>query len=92
MCIRDSDQRHYIYEDDFPEKFNKKVIHDDIYKVTNGCEGCMYGSYPEVTITARYLSAFLERLKYFNFKTPKLKKFSANELREIASNILNEQA
>ena len=52
----------------------------------------MYGSYPEVTITARYLSAFLERLKYFNFKTPKLKKFSANELREIASNILNEQA
>ena len=34
----------------------------------------MYGSYPEVTITARYLSAFIERLKYFSLKTPKLKK------------------
>ena len=50
----------------------------------------MYGSYPEITITARYLSAFLERLKYFNLNTPKLKKFSSQELREIATEILNE--
>ena len=51
----------------------------------------MYGSYPEVTITARYLSAFTERLKYFSFKTPKLKKVSTKYLQNLASEILNEQ-
>ena len=35
---------------------------------------CM--GYPEVTITARYMSAFIERARYFNIKTPKLKKYS----------------
>ena len=89
-CDFEIDQRYYIYDDDFPEKYNKRLIHQDIYKITNGCEGCMYGSYPEITITARYLSAFLERLKYFNLNTPKLKKFSSQELREIATEILNE--
>ena len=51
----------------------------------------MYGSYPEVTITARYMSAFLERIKYFSFETPKLKKVDYKYLQNLASNILNEQ-
>ena len=51
----------------------------------------MYGSYPEVTITARYFSAFIERLKYFSLKTPKLKKVNADYLQNLASEILNEQ-
>ena len=47
----------------------------------------MYGSYPEVTITARYLSAFIERLKYFSLKTPKLKntKFLKNTKKNTKS-------
>ena len=89
-CDFEIEQKHFIYDDDFPEKYEQKIIHNDIYKVTKGCIGCMYGSYPEVTITARYFSAFLERLKYFNFKTPKLKKFSPQELKEIVFDILNE--
>ena len=72
------------------KKYEQKIIHHDIYKVTKGCIGCMYGSYPEVTITARYFSAFLERLKYFNLKTPKLRKFSTQELKDIVIDILNE--
>lgn len=91
-CDFEIEQRHYIYDDDFPEKYEQKIIHKDIYKVTKGCIGCMYGSYPEVTITARYFSAFLERLKYFNLKTPKLKKFSVQELKDIVFDILNEPA
>ena len=89
-CDFEIEQKHYIYDDDFPEKYEQKIIHHDIYKVTKGCIGCMYGSYPEVTITARYFSAFLERLKYFNLKTPKLKKFSTQELKDIVIDILNE--
>ncbi len=89
-CDFEIEQKHYIYDDDFPEKYEQKIIHHDIYKVTKGCIGCMYGSYPEVTITARYFSAFLERLKYFNLKTPKLRKFSTQELKDIVIDILNE--
>ena len=51
----------------------------------------MYGSYPEITITARYLSAFLERVKYFSISSPKLKKVDSNYLQNLASEILNEQ-
>ena len=74
----------------FQKIMKKKKIHEDVYKVTKGCIGCMYGSYPEVSITARYMSAFIERVKYFNFQTPKLKKFSSNQLRDIALETLNE--
>lgn len=29
------------------------------------CDGCMYGSYPEMTISMRFLSATLDRVKLF---------------------------
>ena len=90
-CDYEIEKRFYIYDKDFPEKFNNKEVHNEIYKVTNVCKGCMYGSYPEVTITARYFEAFVERLKYFSFKTPKLEKFTALNLQNLATEILNEQ-
>ena len=52
----------------------------------------MYGSYPEITITARYMKSFFERVKYFNIKPPKIKKLKNEELQEIANEILNEQS
>ena len=91
-CDFEIENDYYVYNDDFVERFNNKKIHEDVYKVTNGCIGCMYGSYPEVTITARYMSAFIERARYFNIKTPKLKKYSKAQLQDIANDILNEQA
>ena len=66
-------------------------IQEIVYPITKDCGGCMYGSYPEITITARYLKAFIERVKYFNFKPPKIKKYSSEQLQAIASEILNEQ-
>ena len=51
----------------------------------------MYGSYPEITITARNLTAFIERLKYFNYQPPKIKRLKFEELQNIAKEILNEQ-
>ena len=38
------------------------------------------------------VSPFIERARYFNNKTPKLKKYSQEELQDIANDILNEQA
>ena len=90
-CDYEIDKRYYIYDKNFPEKYLRREVHDDVFKITKKCNGCMYGSYPEVTITARYLSAFIERFKYFNFKTPSLKKVNAKYLQNLASEILNEQ-
>ena len=81
----------FIYDKDFPEMYFSGKIQEIVYPITKGCNGCMYGSYPEITITARYLKAFIERIKYFNFKPPRIKKYTSEELQVIASDILNEQ-
>ena len=48
----------------------------------------MYGSYPEITISARYMKAMIERFHYFNVRPPVLKKYDAQQLREVAAQIL----
>ena len=81
----------YVYDDNFPNLFFSGEIQKIVYPITNNCNGCMYGSYPEITITARNLTAFIERLKYFNYQPPKIKKLKFEELQNIAKEILNEQ-
>ena len=81
----------YVYNDNFPNLFFSGEIQKIVYPITNNCNGCMYGSYPEITITARNLTAFIERLKYFNYQPPKIKRLKFEELQNIAKEILNEQ-
>ena len=81
----------YVYDDNFPNFFFSGEIQKIVYPITNNCNGCMYGSYPEITITARNLTAFIERLKYFNYQPPKIKRLKFEELQNIAKEILNEQ-
>ena len=47
----------------------------------------MYGSYPEITTTARYLKPLITRFLYFNKNTPKLKKLSGKEMIDIEKKI-----
>jgi len=81
----------YVYNDNFPDLFFSGEIQKIVYPITNNCNGCMYGSYPEITITARNLTAFIERLKYFNYQPPRIKRLKFEELQNIANEILNEQ-
>jgi MoaA/NifB/PqqE/SkfB family radical SAM enzyme len=81
----------HVYDDNFPNLFFSGEIQKIVYPITNNCNGCMYGSYPEITITARNLTAFIERLKYFNYQPPKIKRLKFEELQNIAKEILNEQ-
>ena len=37
----------------------------EVSKVTTACSGCMYGSYPEITISMRFLAAKIQRIKTF---------------------------
>ena len=90
-CDYETDKKFYVYDYDFPEKYMDKTIHSDVIKKTSVCDGCMYGSYPEVTITARNFSSLLERALYFNISTPKMKKLNKDELIDIAKKTINEQ-
>ena len=90
-CDYEATKDIFIYDKNFPELYFSGKIQEIVYPITKVCGGCMYGSYPEITITARYLKAFIERVKYFNFKPPKIKKYSSEQLQAIASEILNEQ-
>jgi len=89
-CDFETLNKYPVYSKNFVNDFRNGTIAHEVYKTTSSCSGCLYGSYPEITITARYLLPLLKRMIYFNVKPPKLKKFSANEMKEIAREIDNE--
>ena len=63
----------HCYDKDFPTVYRSKVFRDEVLKVTRPCSGCMYGSYPEMTIAMRYLAAKWERVKLFLASPPEKK-------------------
>ena len=76
-----------VYHKEFPKWYRSGIIHKEIFSFTRNCGGCMYGSYPEITVTARYLKPLFSRFLYFNKNTPKLKKIDSEEMIDIAQNI-----
>ena len=55
----------FAYDDAFPRTYREKAFRERVRKVVGGCSGCMYGSYPEMTISMRFLAAKWERVKLF---------------------------
>jgi len=86
-CDFKLDNYYPVYDKEFPRWYRSGKIHKEIFSFTRNCNGCMYGSYPEITVTARYLKPLLSRFLYFNKNTPKLKKMHAEEMISIAKNI-----
>ena len=88
-CDYKLERRFLCYDPDFPKKYWDGKIHQEIFAYTRKCNGCMYGSYPEISVTARYLIPQLTRFLFFNTKAKNcLKKVSAEELKDIAMRIL----
>ncbi len=58
------------YAADFPKTYYNKQFRQEVLKVTGNCAGCMYGSYPEMTISMRFLAATLDRIKLFVTSPP----------------------
>jgi MoaA/NifB/PqqE/SkfB family radical SAM enzyme len=59
-----------VQDANFPEMYSSPALRDRFFKVTSACGGCMFGSYPEMTISARYMQAFIERVGVFFSKAP----------------------
>ncbi len=86
-CDFKLDNYYPVYDKDFPKLYMSGKVHEEIYYFTRNCNGCMYGSYPEISITARYINPLLSRFIYFNKNLPKLKKLSESEIFKVANNI-----
>ncbi len=77
-----------VYDPNFVDWYHTGLIHKDVHHYTRNCAGCMYGSYPEITLTARFLKPFFRRFIFFNNKTNNLlKKMTENEMTELAVEI-----
>jgi MoaA/NifB/PqqE/SkfB family radical SAM enzyme len=76
------------YDANFPRWYSDGNIHQAVNPYTQRCEGCMYGSYPEITVSARFLKPMLNRFLFFNFNTNNLlKKLTEKEMIELAQEI-----
>jgi molybdenum cofactor biosynthesis enzyme MoaA len=78
------------YDESFPKYFWSGKIHREVYTYTRRCSGCMYGSYPEISVSARFLVPQIKRFLFFNTKSEGLlKKIPAEEMKQIARDILH---
>jgi MoaA/NifB/PqqE/SkfB family radical SAM enzyme len=80
------------YAKDFPTIYRSREFRRDAYAITSACQGCMYGSYPEMSISMRFLRAKLQRMKTFVTK-PVAKKWpqTPETLQTIAHTIVSRQ-
>lgn len=71
------------YAPDFPKLYRDQAFRSEVRAVTSSCSGCMYGSYPEMTISMRYWAAKWERTKLFLANPPE-KNWPLTEAQVIA--------
>lgn len=82
-----------VYGADFVQAYRETQFRSRVVKVASECSGCMFGSFPEITITARYLQATLERAKVFLTTQPKRPwPITVDALEEIAADIRSTHA
>lgn len=78
------------YDKNFISKLKSKSIKNEVYEVTSNCNGCMYGSYPEMSISMRFMSAKMQRIKTFlTNPPPKNWPLSYSEILNISEGIIN---
>lgn len=77
-----------VQNKEFKEQYRKREMFPEVKKITSTCSGCMYGSYPEITTSMRFVGAALERFKIFIAEArTKLVPLSTEELVHIAREI-----
>jgi pyruvate-formate lyase-activating enzyme len=79
------------YAPGFPRLYRDSLWRAEVEEVTSACGGCMYGSYPEMTISMRFMAAKLQRIRTF-FTAPPAKNWplSYEQLLQVARDIGNE--
>jgi hypothetical protein len=76
-----------VYDERFPSLYKQRAMWPEARAVARACSGCMYGSFPEITISARFARPMIERGLLFARGGPKrrLVPMSAEEMVELAA-------
>ncbi len=73
---------------DFVDLYRKGHFTSVIKSKSEACSGCLYGSYPEISISARFAKASLERAKLFIAESrAEVKVMTKEELQSLADKI-----
>jgi MoaA/NifB/PqqE/SkfB family radical SAM enzyme len=90
-CDHRLDNSYPAYDSNFPQIYRSKAWRNEVAQVTRACDGCMYGSYPEMTISMRYMAAKLQRVKTFLTSPPEKNwPLTYEQLLELAQKIRSE--
>ena len=77
-----------VGSDEFPENYRKSLHTSEIKKISKACTGCLYGSYPEISISARFAKAAIERVSLFSAESKaQIKVLTTDELVLISEKI-----
>ncbi len=60
----------HAYAPNFPSVYRDRAFREEVLRVTKPCTGCMFGSYPEMTIAMRFMAAKLQRFRLFLSNPP----------------------
>jgi MoaA/NifB/PqqE/SkfB family radical SAM enzyme len=90
-CDHRLENSYPAYDNSFPQIYKDKLWRQEVLKVTSSCDGCMYGSYPEMTISMRYMAAKIQRVKTFMTSPPEKNwPLTYDDLLDAANEVLNE--
>lgn len=53
------------FHDSFVEAYQNRTMFKEARSIAAQCSGCMYGSFPEITISSRFLRPMLDRARLF---------------------------
>jgi MoaA/NifB/PqqE/SkfB family radical SAM enzyme len=74
---------------DFPERFQDLALHEEARSIAAACPGCLFGSFPEISISSRFLKPMLKRALFFGKKDSRrmLKSLSEEEMIDVAERL-----
>lgn len=78
-----------VYDDRFPHWYRERRLREEANAIAARCSGCMYGSFPEISISTRFLVPMFRRAKLFLLGGThrQLKRISAEAMMDLAKKI-----
>ena len=76
-----------LLDAEFPRMYKDGTVRSAAKSTVESCEGCHYGSYPEVTISIRDRKAFVDRAWTSLSRRPPVKSLSEESLLTLVGNI-----
>lgn len=93
-CDHRLSRRVSTFAPDFPQQYRARVPHQQVLPIARACDGCLYGSYPEISTTARFFTAMWDHARILLAGTRQEKNWpiTAEQMTGIVDEILVEHA